>query len=68
MTENPATLRRWMVFGPEVVRMIKEFKNVVPSSRFLGHHEQMETAFKKDVLTVVSEFKELGNHFEEQGD
>ena len=60
-----------MVSGPEVVRMIKESENVVPSSKFLGHHEQtlsMQTAFKKDVLSVISEFKELGNLFEEQGD
>lgn len=51
--------------------MIKEFKNVVPSSQFLGHHEQtlsMQTAFKKHVLSVVSDLKEPGNRFEEQGD
>lgn len=44
---------------------------MVPSCKFLGHHEQMpsmQTAFKEDVLSVVSEFKELGNPFEEQGD
>ena len=27
-----------------------------------------QTAFKKDVLSVVSEFKELGNPYDEQGD
>ena len=51
--------------------MIKEFENVVPSCKVLGHHEQTpstQTAFKKDVLSVVSEFNELGNPFEEQGD
>ena len=71
MTENPAALRRWMASGPEAARMIKEFENVVPSCKFLGHHEQTpntQTAFKKDVLSVVSEFKDLGNPFEEQGD
>ena len=71
MTENPAALRRWMVSGPEVAGMIKEFENVVPSCKFLRHHEQTpstQTAFKKDVLSVVSEFNELGNPFEEQGD
>ena len=60
-----------MVCGPEVARMIKEFENVVPSCKVLGHHEQTpstQTAFKKDVLSVVSEFNELGNPFEEQGD
>ena len=71
LTENPAALRRWMVSGPEVVRMIKEFENVAPSCKVLGHHEQTpstQTASKKDVLSVVSEFNELGKPFEEQGD
>ena len=51
--------------------MIKEFENVVPSSKFLGNHEQKpstQTAFKKDVLSVVSEFKELGNPSGEKSD
>ena len=64
LTENPAALRRWRVSGPKVARMMKDFENVVPSCKFLGHHEQTpstQTAFKKDVLSVVSEFKELGN-------
>ena len=71
LTENPAALRLWMVCGLEVARMIKEFENVVPPSKFLGHHEQTpstQTAFKKDVLSVFLEFKELGSPFEEQGD
>ena len=70
LTKNPAALRRWMVSGPEVARMIKEFENVVPSSQTLEHHEQTpstQTASKKDVLSVVSEFKDFGNPFEEQG-
>ena len=50
--------------------MIKGFENVIPSSKVLGHHEQTpstQTAFKKDVLSETSEFKELGNLFDEQG-
>lgn len=71
LTENPAALRLWMVCGLEVARMIKEFENVVPPSKFLRHHEQTpstQTAFKKDVLSGFLEFKELGSPFEEQGD
>ena len=26
LTENPAALRRWMIAGPEVVRIIQEFE------------------------------------------
>ena len=62
LTENPAALRRWMVSGLEVARMIKEFENVVPSCKFLEHHEQTpstQSAFKKDVLSVVSELRKL---------
>ena len=55
----------------DVARMIKGFENVIPSSKVPGHHEQTpstQTAFKKDVLSVVSEFRELGNPYDEQGD
>ena len=68
MTAAP---RRCKGSGLEVARMLKEFENVVPPSKFLRHYEQTpstETAFKRDVLSLFSEFKELGNPFEEQGD
>ena len=30
LTENPAVLRRWMVGGLEVARMMKEFEDSTP--------------------------------------
>ena len=30
LTENPAALRRWMVAGPELSRMIEEFEGSCP--------------------------------------
>ena len=55
LTENPAALRRWMIAGPEVARIIQEFeetysKKVSEAKR--NHHEQIpgvQAAFKKYV-------------------
>lgn len=32
VTENPAALRRWMVAGPEIARMVEEFEEVISAS------------------------------------
>ena len=70
LTENPAALRRWMVGGPEVARMIKEFEDSTPVPKY-QHHEQTpatQTAFARDVLNVVASFEELGNPFTEESE
>ena len=70
LTENPAALRRWMVGGPEVARMIKEFEDSTPVPKY-QHHEQTpatQTAFARDVLNVVASFEELGNPFPEESE
>ncbi|KAK3715222.1 hypothetical protein QZH41_005782 [Actinostola sp. cb2023] len=64
-------MRRWMISGPEIARIIEEFENVVPSSKHLGHHEQtphIQISFKKDVMSLTSEIEEQGNPFEEEGE
>ena len=70
LTENPAALRRWMVVGPELSRMVKEFE--VPSSdESSKHHEQkpsIQAAFANDVVNLVSSIEELGNPFNESGE
>ena len=40
LTENPGALRRWMVAGPEIARMIDEFESFFPStdSEAKTHH------------------------------
>ena len=54
LTDNPSALRRWMVAGPEVVRLIEKFHdetdswNKPPDTR---HHDQsasVQSAFVKD--------------------
>ena len=55
LTRKPCCSERWMVSGPEISRMIKEFVNVVRVSKRLGHHEQTpgtQVAFQKDVLSL----------------
>ena len=68
LTESPAALKRWMVGGPEVARMTREFEDSAPAPKY-QHHEQttaLQAAFTKDVLNVVSSFEDLGNPFDEK--
>ncbi|KAK3740395.1 hypothetical protein QZH41_000916 [Actinostola sp. cb2023] len=71
LTENPGALRRWMVAGPEIARMVQEFENVTSSDTSLKHHEQEygpQASFKADLQSVVSTFEELGNPFMEESE
>ena len=72
LTENPAALRRWMVAGPELSRMVQEFEGSNSSTEEnVTHHEQkpgVQNAFSKDVLNTVSSYGELGNPFLEEGE
>ena len=51
LMDNPSALGCWMVAGPEVVRLIKEFEaNVHPNSREIRHHDttpSTQKAFSK---------------------
>lgn len=69
LTENPAALRRWMVCGPEMARLIGEFESLVETSQKttnLGHHEQTKStqkAFLRDVKSLTDVIEEKGNPF-----
>ena len=71
LTENQAALRRWMIAGPEVARIIQEFEETYfkkVSEEKHHHHEQIQgvpAAFKKDVLSLVSAIEDMSNPFEE---
>lgn len=68
LTENPSALRRWMVGGPELARMIEEFEGNFTSGEH-DHHEQkpsVQSAFRNDVVNTVSCLEELGNPFTEE--
>uniref|UniRef100_H3APT7 Uncharacterized protein n=1 Tax=Latimeria chalumnae TaxID=7897 RepID=H3APT7_LATCH len=72
LTENTAALRRWMVAGPEVARVVAEFEESMGGEESSGgHHEQvphMQASFAKDVKALVAAFKELGNPFFEDSE
>ena len=70
LTENPAALRRWIVAGPELSRMIEEFE-VIYTVENSKHHEQtpaIQDAFAKDVVNLVSSIEDLDNPFNESGE
>ncbi|KAL9966870.1 hypothetical protein ACROYT_G025005 [Oculina patagonica] len=71
LTENPAALRRWMVPGPELSRMVDKFEETISAKESQKHHKQnlaTQSAFAKNILNLVSSFEELGNPFKENGE
>ena len=75
LTENPAALKRWMLAGPDIARVISEFQDTmdygIPESD-TKHHEQMkgtQNAFCRDVKALVKVMEGMGNPFmESSGD
>ncbi len=68
LTENPAALRRWMLAGPEVSRIVHEFEDTIriSASQEGPHHDQRhgtQTAFMTNVRSFVSTVEEMGNPF-----
>jgi len=70
LMENPSALRRWMLSGPEMARLVNEFDasaapETNPESRF--HHEAKKgfhAAFHRDGKSLVQVFEDLGNPFD----
>ena len=72
ITENPNALRRWMVSGPEVARVISEFESGIlaqisrSKKNNLKYHEEtpsIQSAFQKNVKALVTTMEEIGNPF-----
>ena len=72
LTDDPSALRRWMVAGPEIARMIDEFENLVlhwNEREETCHHDQtvsVQASFAQYVSSLVRVIEELGNPFEEE--
>ena len=67
---NPSALRRWIVAGPEISRMIQEFECHSIHS-LTSHHDpshNSKVTLKKDVEALVDAFCDLGNPFLEDSD
>ena len=67
LTGNPGALRRWMVAGPEIARIITEFEEQArrPQNKEKDsgdrHHDQhpgVQAAFQKEVKTLVTVLKD----------
>ena len=76
LTENPNALRRWMLSGPEMARLVNEFEaGMVPdtgteeNSKHHEEHRSFQVSFFKDVKSLAAAVEDLGNNFlEETGD
>jgi len=71
LTESPAALKRWIVSGPEMARVIGEFEASTEKRKKLDpqHHEEakhVQKAFQRDVRSLVSTIEEMGNPFTEE--
>ena len=69
LTEKPTALRRWMVVGPEMVRLFQESECTFPSSdksTCLEHHEEglsHQKVFHKHVCSIENAITSMGNPF-----
>ena len=68
ITEKEAALKRWMVAGPEISRLLSEYEEDHTYRRVDDdrHHEQIPNKQKKLALntkTVMEEIEDLGNPF-----
>ena len=76
LTENPNALRRRMLSGPEMARLINEFEaGMVPdtgtkeNSKHHKEHRSFQVSFFEDVKSLAAALEELGNPLlEETGD
>ena len=73
LAQSPEALRRWMVAGPELVRMTAEFEASLEGkhmgSQTTRHHEQTKSSqvtFGHHVTRLVEVMEEMGNPFTEE--
>ncbi|KAJ8030343.1 hypothetical protein HOLleu_26730 [Holothuria leucospilota] len=70
ITENEAALRRWMVAGSEIARIVSEFEDQFQRQKQtdVRHHKQLpsvQKSFASDLNNAISSFEKLGNPFAE---
>ena len=73
LTQNPEALRRWMVAGPELVRLTTEFETsfeiFLKKPTGTQHHDQTKSTqviFAEHVKNLVQVMEEMGNPFLEE--
>ena len=74
LIDNPSALQRWLVAGPEVTALIKDFEDahqLMERRHEVIHHDQtanVQNAFRKDVCSLSNVMEVLGNPFEEESE
>ena len=68
--DSRISLAKWMIAGPEIVRMLSSFDETVNDygerTELYSHHQNttsFENMFKKDFKNLKYEFKKVGNTF-----
>ena len=75
LTENSDALLRWMIAGPEVAYLLKQFESTLcngngDNSDNFTHHEQApgkQKKFVQHVRALVAAFEDIGNPFLDTG-
>ena len=71
ITNSPSSLRRWMLSGPQISRMVEEFQDqYLDDDQELEqrHHEQdlpTQTTFQRQVVSLTETMRRMGNPFED---
>ena len=74
LTENPSALRRWMISGPEMARLVSEFEASMTTEvevQGADHHEvqrSSQVSFFKDMKSLVTTIEDFGNPFLEESE
>ena len=69
LTENPIAFRRWMLSGPELVRLQQQFEREYPENpKYFQNHEQgfaTQKTFQQQVRSLFQAVKKMGNPFQD---
>lgn len=73
LTENPDALLRWMICGPEVTRILEEFKNEIKPdlNPNLKHHDDSpgkQKKFEQRVSNLITTISKMGNPFNDMSE
>jgi hypothetical protein len=69
--DGESALMKWMIGGPEIARLVKNFNKEDEDETERKHHEDTdayETKFRKDVSNFKLAFVEVGNPFSDEED
>jgi len=71
LTENEIALRRWLIAGPEIARLLDQFESRNQQGDSVVHHEEkasVQNAFTREVKSLIAKMEEFGNPFEDDSE